>query len=68
MLKVARLAVGVTFGWLLLLLAVETLVRRRRAGRSRDPDRQIESAYRRFPKTRPTTEFRTFRLHHGPSR
>ena len=23
----------------------------------------VESAYRRFPKTRPTTEFRTLRFH-----
>jgi hypothetical protein len=64
MLKVAKLAVGLTFGWLLLLLAAETLVRRRRAGRWRGPDGLIEAAYRRFPKTRPTTEFRTFRFHH----
>ena len=68
MLKVVKLAVGVTFGWVLLLLAAETLIRRRQARRSREPDRVIESAYRRFPKTRPTTEFRTFRLQHRPSR
>jgi hypothetical protein len=67
-LKMAKLAVGLTFSWLIIMLAIETVMRRRARLRRDARYGPIESAYRRYPKTRPTVEFRTFRLHFAPNR
>jgi hypothetical protein len=61
-LKVAKVAVGITFSWLLVVLAIETLIARRSPRGPIARGRWLERAYRRHPKTRPTVEFRTFRL------
>ena len=58
--RTLRLTIGVALGWALVILAVETLWRRRQVGSTLSSD--LEAAYRRHPKTRPTVEIRRLDL------
>jgi hypothetical protein len=52
--RALRLTVGLAFALVLVVLAVETVWRRRSSAHEAGTD--LEAAYRRHPKTRPTVE------------
>lgn len=56
--RMTRLLFAVLFGPLVLGLAFETLLRRRRAAQRKGREASLAQAYQDFPQTRPTREFR----------
>ena len=60
--KVTRVLFGALFGWVIVMLAVETLIRRRLAARRRA---ELEAAFQQHPQLRPTVEFEALGRKHS---